>query len=154
MTNDFRWVVRVSWQAQARSTVYARNNSFSVERQASFKEADDQPAALEYLLGALGSDLIAGLVSELNRARIVLDALEISLAARLNNPLIFVGVIGEQTGHPGLETIEGKIYITAEADAAMLLKIWEATLARSPIFNTLQRCSGLTLNLELKPMLG
>jgi hypothetical protein len=153
MTNDFRWLVRVSWQAQARSAVYSRNNSFIVDRQASFKEADDYPSALEYLLGALGSDLIAGLVSELNRAQIGLDALEISLAARLNNPLIFAGVIGEHVGHPGLEIIEGKVYITAEADETQLLQIWEATQARSPIFNTLKCCSGLTLKLDLKPVL-
>ncbi|HEX2911415.1 MAG TPA: OsmC family protein [Chloroflexia bacterium] len=143
-----RWSVRASWQGQQRTTVYARNNSFSVERQVSYNEADHFPCAVEYLLGALAGDLIAGMEQHFRRARLELDALEISLSARLNNPLMALGVIGESSGHAGIETIEGKVYISTGCDEEILQRLWQETLLRSPLYQTLRR--SVTFNLELK----
>lgn len=57
--NNFRWSTRVRWLAGSTATVYARNNAFQIEQQASFKEADLHPSAVEYLLGAVGGELEA-----------------------------------------------------------------------------------------------
>lgn len=57
------------------------------------------------------------------------------------------GVVGE-SGHPGFETISCTLYISADADEQILKEIWQTTLARSPLVNTLDRCVGLTLSLR------
>ncbi len=145
--NNFRWSTRVRWLAGSTATVYARNNAFQIEQQASFKEADPHPSAVEYLLGAVGGDIIAGFAGQAARAGVVLDALEVSVSGQLNNPLIYLGVIGE-TGHAGFETIDGKIYVSADTDEATLQQIWQTVQIRSPLLNTLRRC--VTLNFELK----
>jgi hypothetical protein len=151
--SEYYWNIRVSWQERARSTVYARNNSFTVERQASFKEADAYPSAVEYFLGALAADLIAGFERQANQSRVSLDALEVSLKGRLHNPLLFLGVVGEEAGYAGFDLIECRIYVTAEAEESLLRQIWEIVQLRSPLLNTLRRCEGLALHLELKPVI-
>jgi hypothetical protein len=73
--------------------------------------------------------------------------MEASIFGRLNNPLTLLGVVGE-SGHPGFETISCTLYVSADADERLLEDIWQTTLARSPLVNTLSRCVGLTLNLR------
>ncbi len=129
------------------ATAYARNHAFTVGGQASFREADAHPDAVEYLLGALGGDLISGFASLAKRRGVEVDAMEASIFGRLNNPLVFLGVVGEG-GHPGFETISCTLYVNADAEEKTLKEIWQTTLARSPLVNTLDRCVGLTLNLH------
>lgn len=141
------WTTRVRGTGKNEATAYARNQTFAVHGQASFKETDPHPSAVEYLLGALGGDIITGFAAHAARRGIVVDALEASISGRLNNPLVFLGVVGE-TGHPGFEAISGTLYVSADADEPALQEAWRETLARSPLVNTLQRC--ITLSLELQ----
>ncbi|MDQ3603338.1 MAG: OsmC family protein [Actinomycetota bacterium] len=133
--------------AEGWATAYTRNHAFTVGGQASFREADAHPDAVEYLLGALGGDLISGFASHATRRGVEVDAMEANVVGRLNNPLVFLGVVGE-SGHPGFETISCTLYVSADADEAILRTIWQSTLARSPLVNTLSRCVDLTLNLH------
>ncbi|MDQ6694816.1 MAG: hypothetical protein M3014_10440 [Chloroflexota bacterium] len=48
----FTWSLRVRWTAGQVSTVYARNNAFTVGPAASFRECDPYPSPVEYRLGA------------------------------------------------------------------------------------------------------
>jgi hypothetical protein len=50
------WTARVRGTGGNQATAYARNQTFAVCGQASFKEVDPHPSAVEYLLGALGGD--------------------------------------------------------------------------------------------------
>jgi hypothetical protein len=93
------WTARVRGTGGNQATAYARNQTFAVCGQASFKEVDPHPSAVEYLLGALGGDLITGFAAHATRRGIVVDALEASISGRLNNPLVFLSVVGE-AGHP------------------------------------------------------
>ena len=144
---EYTWTSRVSWTSEGWATAYTRNHAFTVSGQASFREADAHPDAVEYLLGALGGDLISGFASQATRRGDEVDAMEVSVFGRLNNPLVFLGVVGE-SGHPGFETISCTLYVSADADEKILKEIWQTTLARSPLVNTLDRCVGLTLNLH------
>ncbi len=144
---DYAWTSRVSWMGEGWATAYTRNHAFTVGGQASFREADAHPDAVEYLLGALGGDLISGFASHAARRGVEVDAMEASIFGRLNNPLVYLGVVGEK-GHPGFETISCTLYVSAAADEQILKDIWQTTLARSPLVNTLDRCVGLTLNLH------
>ena len=137
----------MSWTGEGWATAYTRNHAFTVSGQASFREADAHPDAVEYLLGALGGDLISGFASQATRRGVEVDAIEASISGRLNNPLVLLGVVGE-SGHPGFETISCTLYVSADADEKILKEIWQTTLARSPLVNTLDRCVGLTLNLH------
>ena len=102
------------------------------------------------MLGALGGDLVRGFEVQAARKRVAVDALELRLSGRLNNPLTHLGVVGE-TGHPGLESIEGTLYVSADADAGVLEEMWQETLTRSPLFNTLRRCSAVAIELRVMP---
>jgi hypothetical protein len=142
------WTARVRGTGGNQATAYARNQTFAVCGQASFKEVDPHPSAVEYLLGALGGDLITGFAAHAARRGIVVDALEASISGRLNNPLVFLGVVGE-AGHPGFETISGTLYASADADEPILREAWQETLTRSPLANTLRRCVELSLELQI-----
>ena len=147
---DYTWTVRVERVGEQEAKVFSRNHVFVVGEQASFRETDPHPSALEYLLGALGGDLVRGFQIQAARQRVDVDALEVMLSGRLNNPLTHLGVVGE-TGHPGLESIQGTFYVSADADRSALEELWRTALERSPLFNTLRR--SVELSLELRVML-
>ena len=144
------WTARVRWTEQRQATAYARNHAFSIGSPVSFNNTDAHPSAVEYLLGALGGELLSGFARAASRRAVHLDAIEAALTGRLNNQVIALGVICE-SGHCGFEEIAATLYVSADADEALLDQIWQATLAASPLVNTLRRC--ITLNLELSVVL-
>ncbi|HMA36980.1 MAG TPA: OsmC family protein [Chloroflexia bacterium] len=144
---EYTWKVRVRGIGTQDTTVYSRNHAFSVGGAASFRPTDRHPSAVEYLLGALGADVTSGFQLLAARQGIVVDALELTLSGRLENPLVFLGVVGE-TGSPGVAQISGVLYVSADADETILHTIWQSTLARSPLYNTLK--PGVVLDLELR----
>ena len=146
---DFTWKTRVRWTGPQATTVYSGKHSFAVGAAAGFAPGDPQPSAVEYLLGALGADLTASFERHAARQGIVVDALEMVLSGRLENPLVYLGVVGE-TGSPGFAWIGGVLYVSADADETTLRAVWETTLAHSPLYNTLK--PGVALNLELRLM--
>jgi hypothetical protein len=145
---DFTWTTRLRWLGDRATTVYARNNAFTVGPPASFTASDPHPSAVEYLLGALGADLLNGFAAHAERAGILVDALELALAGGLGNPLVYLGVIGEE-GNPGISRISGSLYVSADAEEDALRRVWQTTLARSPIYNTLKPTVDLALDLRV-----
>jgi hypothetical protein len=143
----YTWTARVRGQDPHQTTVYTRNHAFVVGPAASFRPADPQPSAVEYLLGALGADLAWGFQAEAARQAMAVEALELVLTGHLGNPLVFLGVIGE-TGNPGVAGIQGVLYVSTEADPQLVRTVWATTLARSPLYNTLK--PGVALDLELR----
>ena len=144
----YTWTARVRWVGDLESVVYARNHAFTVGQPASFKETDPHPSAIEYLLGALGGDLTNGFQICASQKGIQIDNMELRLSGRLNNALVYLGVIGEQ-GDPGFAEITGTLYASADADEAALQEIWQTTLARSPIANTLKHSIRISIELKL-----
>ena len=112
---DYTWTTRLRWLGDRATTVYARNNAFTVGPPATFTASDPHPSAVEYLLGALGADLVNGFAAHAERASIPVDALELSLSGRLGNALVYLGVIGEE-GNPGFSRISGTLYVSADAE--------------------------------------
>jgi hypothetical protein len=146
----FVWTVRVRTDAQRAITIHARNHAFSVGDPLSFRPVDDLPSSLEMMLGALAADLTGTFRALARSQRLHLDALEFAATCRLNNPLIHVGVIGEE-GHPGIEQIEGTLYVAADAEEDTLHSLWEETQRRSPLYQTLQGAVPLSLRLQVTP---
>lgn len=141
------WTLRVRGVADNQAAVYARNNSFTVGKPASFAQTDPHPSAVEYLMGALGADLVNGFQAIAHQRGVTIDALEMTLRGHLRNPLVYLGVIGEE-GDPGFAEITGTLYVSAPADEETLQAIWQATLERSPIANTLKH--GVELRIDLR----
>lgn len=142
--------VRIQRTASGVARAYARAQAFEIGSQASLVDADSQPSAVEYLLGALGGDLLRGLDRAAAGAGVTLHAVEIALTGRLDNILVHLGVIGEQ-GHPGFHAIDGTLYVSTDTDQVTIESVWQRTLARSPLYNTLTRCADVTIRLTVMP---
>jgi hypothetical protein len=150
METDHPFPVRVSRTAGQSARAYARGHAFDLGSQASLREFDAQPSAVEYALGALGGDLMIGLARAAEAAGVTLHAVELALTGHLDNILVHLGVVGEQ-GHPGFRSIDGTLYVSADGDQFTIEAIWQRTLARSPLYNTLTRCADVTIRLSVMP---
>jgi hypothetical protein len=130
------------------SRAYARNHAFGVGRAASFRDTDREPAGVELVLAALGGDLASGCHGEAARRGIEIEALEVTLGCRLDNPLQHLAVMGE-TGSPGLASLTGTLYVTAAAPDAALASVWQHVLDHSPLFVTLSRAVNVVLEFRI-----
>jgi hypothetical protein len=55
------WSLRISATARGQATVFTRQHQFRVGAPLQFDRDDETVSALEYVLGALGADLVNGL---------------------------------------------------------------------------------------------
>jgi uncharacterized OsmC-like protein len=145
---DSSWSARVLWRGGQESNVHVRGLDFSIGRQASFAENDARPSAVEYLLGALGGDLVNGFHNQATRRGITIEGMEASVNGRLGNPLVILEVVGAE-GSPGLERISATLYVTSDADESALKDAWRDTLKLSPLVNTLKRSTELTVSIKV-----
>ena len=145
--DDFAWHVRVRSTGHGRATAYVRQHQFAVGEPIQFDAEADAVAGLEYVLGALGADLVAGLQRAARRRRLAVDQVEAVVSGRLDNPLTYLGVVGE-SGHPGLERVVARVYVGADDDEAALQEAWQEALGRSPFVGVLARAVELDLTLE------
>jgi hypothetical protein len=148
MSEHHLFPVRIQRTTGRLARVYARAQSFDVGSQASLRESDDSPSAVEYAIGALGGDLVCGLERAAEGQGILLHAIEIALNGRLDNILTHLGVVGEE-GHPGFAAIDGTAYIGSEADETVIQRAWQRTLDRSPLYQTLSRVAVVTIALRV-----
>ena len=128
--------------------MYARRCSFDVVSQASTRDADPHPSAVEYALGALGADLVCGLQREAAARHLPVHAVEAALSGRMNNVLVHIGVIGEE-GHAGFEAIEGTVYVETDSREADMRAAWQAALEKSPLFTTIGRAAAVNITLQV-----
>ena len=140
--------VRVQRTEARTARAYGRGHAFDIGSQAGLRNLDDAPSAVEYVLGALGGDLVCGLERAAEGQGVPLHAIEISLNGRLDNILVHLGVVGEQ-GHPGLASIEGTAYVGSDAEEDAIQRAWQRTLDRSPLYHTLTRCAAITIALKV-----
>ncbi|HYB73019.1 MAG TPA: OsmC family protein [Candidatus Sulfotelmatobacter sp.] len=134
---SFAWTARVRWTEGMQAKAFVRNHAFDVGQPASFETRDPAPSAVEYLLAALGGCLAVGFQWRASRRGIAVHNLEVSLKAQADNILVFLGI--EAQGHPGLKRVEGTLYVEADAEEDALQALWEETLLRSPLTQSLVR---------------
>jgi TusA-related sulfurtransferase/uncharacterized OsmC-like protein len=134
---SFVWSARVRWTEGMQARAFIRNHAFNVGQPASFDTQDIAPSAVEYVLAALGGCLAVGFQWRASRRGLEVGNLEISLQAQANNILVFLGL--EEEGHPGLKTIQGRLYVDVDGDEDVLQDIWQETLRRSPVTQSLLR---------------
>ncbi len=92
-----------------------RRHQFEVGAPLHFDEEYDRVSCLEYVLAAIGGDLVNGMRRLAHRCRLRVDQIEAVVEGELNNPLTYLGVVGE-SGHPGLEKVSVSIYVSTLED--------------------------------------
>ena len=73
-----------------------------LDNRLTFSPKVDAPSAIDYLLGALASDLTVGFKAQASRRNIEIDQLEVSLKAGLENVLFHLEL--EDEGSPRITT--------------------------------------------------
>jgi uncharacterized OsmC-like protein len=141
------WRVRVHHAGRESATAYVRQHQFGLGAPLSFDAQYGQVTALEYLLAALGADLTVGLQTVARQRRLAIDDVEAVVSGELDNPLVYLDVVGEE-GHPGLARVFVKLYISTEEPEEAINAAWREVLRRSPLVNTL--LPGLALELTLQ----
>ena len=144
---SFAGRARVRWTGGMAARAFVRNHSFTIGQPASFDTADPAPSAIEHLLAALGGCLAVGFRWRASRRGIEVRDLELSLQASSGNILVFLGL--EDGGNPGLARIEGSAYVACDADEAELRALWDETVARSPVAQSLLRGAAVSIDLKL-----
>ena len=140
--------LRASTRPDGMVRMRTRDLTFDAQGSSGAVASASHASALELLLAALAADLVAGFARAARRAGVSLHDAELRLSARLENPLMALGVVGE-TGSPALASVTGTLYVSCDATAAVLPPLWASTLARSPLHATLTRAASLDIALEV-----
>jgi hypothetical protein len=120
---------------------------FSIGRPLELDEASPRVAAIEYVLGAVGAEVVNGLRVFADRRRLAIDAVEAVVTGELENALTYLEVIGEH-GQPKIARIHVKVF-AASGDAAATSALFEHVLDRLPLVCTLRAALDLTVELIL-----
>jgi uncharacterized OsmC-like protein len=146
--DNLRWNIRVRGSGKGQATVYARRHQFRVGAPVHFDEQYNYISALEYLLGAVGADIANGLEVLLRKRRVQVDGIEASVSGELNNALTYLSVVGEE-GHPGLEKISIKVFVSSDEPEEEVQRVWEEVLEKSPLIHTFQSVVNLDLSMKM-----
>lgn len=143
---DFVWRARIRGGPGMQAQVFVRNHSFVVGQPASFDTADKFISAVEYLLGSLGACIAVGLQWRASRRGVEVRNLEISLQARSEDVLVYLGL--QEEGNPGLGALRAIVYVDADAESEILEELLAETLRRSPVTQTFQHAVKVTAELR------
>ncbi|WP_134701185.1 sulfurtransferase TusA family protein [Ammoniphilus sp. YIM 78166] len=130
----YQWSVRIRANKDS-AKVHSRNHTFMIGQPADFGSQVEAPSSVDYLLGALGGCLTVGFSQHASRKGMVIDALELSVKGKLGNVLYHLQL--EDEGSAKFSEINGTLYVSSPEEEESLQKIWQLTLERSPIYQTL-----------------
>ena len=152
LRQDLEQARNVVWRARVRggggmeAQVFVRNHSFTVGQPASFDTADKAISAVEYLIGSLGACIAVGLQWRASRRGIQIRNLEVSLQARSEDVLVYLGL--QEEGNAGLGAVRATVYVDADAEQEALEELLAETLRRSPVTQTFERAVHVTAELR------
>lgn len=139
---EYEWRMRVRSTGNLKSTVYCRNFSWDLGQPASFKDKDAYPCAVEAFLGSLGGALSSGFATDCAREGLEVDDVEITVRGKLRNILAHMGL---EEGDASFAGIELKCFASTMDDEAKVRRVWDRTVARSPIAATLAKAVDLNI---------
>jgi hypothetical protein len=141
--------LRVTATTRASARVSIGRRHFSIGRPVEFDEASVHVSALEYVLGAVGGEIVNGLREFARRRRIEIDAIEAFVSGDLSHALTYLEVVGEARP-PRLSRIAVKVFVSA-ADEAAIRALFPELLDRLPLTCTLRPAVDVTTELILTP---
>jgi hypothetical protein len=145
---SFTWTARVSSRDEETSSVVVRQHRYQVGSPVRFDQEYPGVTSLEQVLGALGADVVSSLRIVARRRRVEIDNVEATVEGELNNPLVHLAVVGEE-GHPGLERVRIKVYVSTLATREDLGGVWEEALRRSPLVCTFRNALDLQMDFKI-----
>ena len=128
--------------------VTVRGVQLSIGRPVEFDSEAADVSALECAVAALGAEIVGGLETIAERRRLVLDDVEAVVTARLEAPLVYLGVIGE-SGRPRLSAVAVKVYVSSPEDPDLVERAFHDALAVLPLVGTLQGAIDVTTELVI-----
>ncbi|WP_313799462.1 OsmC family protein [Cytobacillus sp.] len=143
----YKWNVRVQGEKDLKAKVFARNHHFYSGQPADFSARVDAPSSIDYLLASLASCLTVGFKAHASRRNIVVDQIELSIKCAIENILSHLEI--EENGNPNIQQISGTCYVSSAADEDLLKEIWQITLNKSPIYQTLKRAAEIKLTFSI-----
>jgi hypothetical protein len=143
---EYEWRLRARSSGHLTTTVYCRNFRWSIGQPASFEERDQNPSAVEALLGALAGDLVTGFATACARAGLEVDDVELSASGRLHDVMAHLGLAD---GDPSFAAIDVKLFASTFADEAKVRALWEEVVRRSPTAATLQKATELSAKIAI-----
>jgi uncharacterized OsmC-like protein len=141
----YQWSVRARAEKDLSAKIHTRNHTFLAGQPADFSPKVNAPSAIDYLLASLASCLTVGFKAQASRHNSELDNLELSLKGGLENVLYHMEITDE--GSPKIDQIKGTFYVSSPEAEDVLEELWNNTLERSPIFQTLKQ--GINLDIKL-----
>jgi hypothetical protein len=75
---------------------------------------------------------------------------ELRLEARLGNPLVVLGVVGE-AGSPALAAVAGTLFVGSDGGEAQIHALWDRACMRAPVFATLMHSASIHITLRIVP---
>ena len=146
--NGITCTLRITATEQDVARVSVRRHQFSVGRAIDFDEDGPAVTALEYALGAVGAEIVGGLRAFARRRRIELDEVEAVVNGEIENPLVYLEVVGE-TGHPRVARVHVKVYVASPEDEQTVRRLLNEVLERLPLVCTLREAIRLEIDLTL-----
>ena len=146
--DQMSWSVRVSARDHDGAAVYARKRRFDVGAPLAFDVEDERTSAFEYVLGAIGADLAAGMKKLSQRRHLDVDNVEVLVTGELDNALAHLGVVGEE-GHPGLAKLSIKVFVETLDEEDDVRKVWNEVVERSPLYRTFSAIAHFDVRLHI-----
>ncbi len=144
----FPWYLRVRVTGPGTVRVFTRKHAFDAGAPLDFDAESPYVTALEYALGALGAEIAGGFAERARRRRLQVEHVEAAVQGELNDPLVPLGVIGA-TGHPGIERISIKLYVSSPEAEAVLREVWAELLETSSLLWTFRKATQVDLVLQV-----
>ena len=145
---DFEFSARVRSKGQEGAVVTTRKVTWEVGLPLQFDVEYDGITAVEQVAAAVAADLVVGLKRLARRKRLDVDNVEALIRWQLGNPLVYLGVVGEE-GSVAIESMHVRVYVETLDDEEDVLPVWEEVKRRSPLFQTFSKISNLKTELVL-----
>ena len=107
---EFKWSIRARRTASNEMTVYSRNFSWQSGSSIDFDKSGSLPGSLEQFLGSLLTDALTCFATRCSRSSLVIDELEGTINASLNNTLAAVGL---ESGDSSVQKVVLVSYVTS-----------------------------------------
>ena len=144
--DGFDLTLRVVGSDRGAVRVTTRGIQLSIGRPVEFDAEAAEVSALECALAALGAEIVGGLRTFAQRRRLVLDAVEAVVKARLEAPLVYLEVIGER-GTPRISRVTVRVYVSSPEAPDLIDRAFHDALAALPLAGTLREATDLTTEL-------
>jgi uncharacterized OsmC-like protein len=138
---------RVTVRDRQSITLFARSHEVTVGPVLSFDAHEPRLTGMEHLLAAVAADVVGGFRRLADRRRLVVDEIEAVLKGEIADPLVHLGVVGEE-GEPRLARLEVRVFAGTSEPDSRLRPVWEEMLRRAPVINTLR--PGVELDLQIQ----